>query len=109
MSEGSLFAQETPPKTDTLKLVYPFRDFKNIPLQRTPGIYMPNPSNIRRTVEFDPISKQYIIRERIGERLYRAPQYLADLANHVQLNALIKIQVTLISLPFIEERIFVPV
>ena len=77
MSESSLFAQETPPKTDTLKLVYPFRDFKNIPLQRTPGIYMPNPSNIRRTVEFDPISKQYIIRERIGERLYRAPQYLS--------------------------------
>ena len=77
MSESSLFAQETPPKTDTSKLVYPFRDFKNIPLQRTPGIYMPNPSNIRRTVEFDPISKQYIIRERIGERLYRAPQYLS--------------------------------
>ncbi|MBC7744919.1 MAG: cell surface protein SprA [Flavobacterium sp.] len=74
---GLLFAQDTPTKTDTVKLVYPFRDFKNIPLQRTPGIYMPNPSNIRRTVEFDPISKQYIIRERIGERLYRPPQYLS--------------------------------
>ncbi|HUH32749.1 MAG TPA: cell surface protein SprA, partial [Daejeonella sp.] len=77
LSGGTIKAQNTTSKTDSNKLAYPFRDYRLIPFQRTPGIYMPNPSNVRRSVEFDPVSKQYIIRERIGERLYRPPQYLS--------------------------------
>ncbi|WP_139125835.1 T9SS outer membrane translocon Sov/SprA [Arcticibacter eurypsychrophilus] len=37
---------------------------------------LPNPSNIIRTVEFDPATRRYIIQEKIGEHLYRAPQYM---------------------------------
>ncbi|NEU10210.1 cell surface protein SprA [Flavihumibacter sp. R14] len=77
LSGGTVKAQNTSSQTDTVKLAYPFKDYKTLPVQRTPGIYLPNPSNIRRTVEFDPISKQYIIRERLGDRLYRPPQYLS--------------------------------
>ncbi|MHB1177931.1 MAG: T9SS outer membrane translocon Sov/SprA [Daejeonella sp.] len=74
---GQAFAQNTTVPKDTSKLTYPFPDSKTIQLKRLPGITLPNPSNIRRSVEFDPVSKRYIIREKIGEHLYRAPQYLS--------------------------------
>ena len=70
-------AQNTPAPKDTSKLTYPFQDSKTIQLKRPSGIFLPNPSNIRRSVQFDPVSKRYIIREKIGDRLYRDPQYLS--------------------------------
>jgi cell surface protein SprA len=74
---GSALAQNAPSKTDSTKLVYPYQDTKTIQLRPPTGIFLPNPSNIQRSVEFDPVTKQYIIREKIGERFYRAPQYLS--------------------------------
>ncbi|OYY05007.1 MAG: cell surface protein SprA, partial [Sphingobacteriia bacterium 35-40-5] len=70
-------AQNTPAAKDTVKLIYPFKDSKTLQFKPQTGIILPNPSNIQRSVEFDPVSKRYIIREKIGERLYRAPQYLS--------------------------------
>ncbi|HYK75482.1 MAG TPA: cell surface protein SprA [Daejeonella sp.] len=70
-------AQNTSVKKDSIKLVYPFRDFKTVNFNSPKALSLPNPSNIQRTVEFDPVSKRYIIREKIGERLYRTPQYLS--------------------------------
>lgn len=74
---GHSFAQTVPAKQDTSKLVYPFKDLKDVELKKQSGIILPKPSNIKRSVEFDPISKRYIIREKIGDRLYREPQYLS--------------------------------
>jgi len=74
---GHSFAQTVPAKKDTTKLVYPFKDLKGVELKKQSGIILPKPSNIQRSVEFDPISKRYIIREKIGDRLYREPQYLS--------------------------------
>lgn len=74
---GQAIAQNTAAKKDTTKLVYPFQDSKTIQLNRPAGVILPNPSNIKKSVEFDPISKRYIIREKIGDRLYREPQYLS--------------------------------
>lgn len=34
------------------------------------------PENIKKEVEYDPINKLYILTERIGDRLFSAPQYL---------------------------------
>ncbi|MES3019796.1 MAG: cell surface protein SprA [Bacteroidota bacterium] len=70
-------AQNTSAVKDTSRLKYPFEDSKYIQLKRPPGITLPNPTNIQRSVEFDPVSKRYIIREKIGERFYRSPQYLS--------------------------------
>ncbi|MXV51753.1 cell surface protein SprA [Pedobacter sp. HMF7647] len=73
----SALAQNTPLSAeDSLKLRYPFKDTQQLDLNPKPGFFLPNPSNIQRTVEFDPITKQYIIREKIGDHLYRPPQYL---------------------------------
>ena len=74
---GQVIAQNTAAKKDTSKLVYPFQDSKTLQFKKQAGIFLPNPSNIQRSVEFDPLSKRYIIREKIGDRLYRAPQYLS--------------------------------
>jgi hypothetical protein len=71
---GQVIAQNTAAKKDTSKLVYPFQDSKTLQFKKQAGIFLPNPSNIQRSVEFDPLSKRYIIREKIGDRLYRAPQ-----------------------------------
>lgn len=74
---GKVMAQNTPASKDTVKLVYPFKDSKTLQFKPQTGVILPNPSNIQRSVEFDPVSKRYIIREKIGDRLYRAPQYLS--------------------------------
>ncbi|WP_207426522.1 cell surface protein SprA [Pedobacter sp. SYSU D00535] len=75
--QGGAYAQSNSSSTDSLKLKYPFLDSRLLELNPKPGFYLPNPSNIQRSVEFDPISKRYVIREKIGDRLYREPQYLS--------------------------------
>jgi len=72
---SSVFAQNTT-TSDSLKLKYPFSDSRIMELNPKPGFYLPNPSNIQRSVEFDPVNKRYIIREKIGDKTYRPPQYL---------------------------------
>ena len=62
---------------DSVKLRYPINDqpFLNLYQKKHPfdlGI----PSNIEREVVFDPVTRQYIIREKLGNRLYRPSQYL---------------------------------
>ena len=65
------------PSSDSLKVKYPFKDSRILDLRPQPGLHLPNPSNIRRSVDFDPVTKRYIIQEKIGDRPYRAPQYLS--------------------------------
>ncbi|MGV3507809.1 MAG: cell surface protein SprA [Sphingobacteriaceae bacterium] len=73
---SSAYAQNTPSVPDSLKIKYPFNDSPFLDLQPKPGLYLPNPGNIKRTVDFDPITKRYIIQDKIGDKPFRAPQYL---------------------------------
>lgn len=77
LSQQKVLAQTQVQKPDSLQLIYPFRDFKSLTLKRQAGISLPNPANIRRQVEFDPISRQYIIKDQVGNQFYRSPQYLS--------------------------------
>jgi cell surface protein SprA len=63
-------------KNDSLKLKYPFKDNAVTPVFGQKGLFLKDPENLKRTVEYDPLTKKYIIRETIGGRPYRAPQYL---------------------------------
>lgn len=74
---ANVYAQNVATSTDTTKLKYPFFDSKTLELRQRPGIYLPNPPNIQRSVEFDPLTRRYIIREKIGEHFYREPIYLS--------------------------------
>ncbi|WP_143304970.1 T9SS outer membrane translocon Sov/SprA [Chitinophaga vietnamensis] len=70
----------TPPdssRKDTLK--YPLQD------RRGPSITDPSsrnamdlkdPANINKTVEYDPVTKQYTVTEKVGNQYYRNPTYL---------------------------------
>ena len=70
-----LNAQDTT-KTD---LKYPFNDNPNYtpPNQgyQSP-LFLNNPSNIESTVEYDPVTNQYILSRKIGEMSYRSNTYM---------------------------------
>ena len=70
------YSQNNATPADSSRLRYPFADSKRLELREKPGIFLPKPSNIQRSVEFDPLTRRYIIREKIGERFYREPLYL---------------------------------
>ena len=62
---------------DSIKLRYPVNDLPFLNLyQKKQAFDLGVPSNIEREVVFDPVTRQYIIREKLGNRLYRPPQYL---------------------------------
>ncbi|MFD1628974.1 cell surface protein SprA [Pseudopedobacter beijingensis] len=67
------FAQE---KEEAPKLNYPVKDDQGISLSKPGGISLGNPSNIKRTVTYDPVTKKYIVKETIGNKEYRPTQYL---------------------------------
>jgi cell surface protein SprA len=78
---GSLFAQTTSlSQPDTLKLKYPFRDEIRYPFSNsglaTP-LYLKNPSNVMQSVEFDPVTGQYVFSEKIGQLNYRPPSSMS--------------------------------
>lgn len=65
-------------KADSIKLRFPQKDWPFLQLQRKiTTLGLQQPSNIQREVEFDPISRQYVVREKIGNTLYRPPQYFS--------------------------------
>ena len=64
-------------RRDSVKLKYPLKDLPFLNLyQKKNALDLGIPSNIDREVIFDPLTRQYIIREKLGSRLYRPPQYL---------------------------------
>ncbi|HEY0898826.1 MAG TPA: cell surface protein SprA [Sphingobacteriaceae bacterium] len=70
-------AQTPEAKADSTKLLFPYKDSRTLELKPRTGLFLPPPSNVQRSVEFDPITKRYIIREKIGEIFYRQPLYLS--------------------------------
>ncbi|RFS24572.1 cell surface protein SprA [Chitinophaga silvatica] len=65
-------------KKDTLK--YPLKDRRGPNLTDKgagSAIDLKDPSNINKTVEYDPVTKQYTVTEKIGNQYYRNPTYLS--------------------------------
>jgi cell surface protein SprA len=70
-----------PPDTlnrdDSVHLRYPFTDEQVMPGSgQEHGIYLKNPSNLKTTIEYDPITRQYYYTYKIGETRYRIPTTL---------------------------------
>jgi cell surface protein SprA len=61
---------------DSLLLKYRFKDRYATPFFVPNEFSLKTPENIKRTVEYDPKTNLYIIREMVGDKLYRLPQYL---------------------------------
>ncbi len=63
---------------DSLKIKYPVNDTRTTPVfGRDESLFLKNPANIKRSVTYDPVTKKYIITEKIGNQYYKAPQFLS--------------------------------
>lgn len=61
---------------DSIPLRYPVRDYRLPASLSGKNPYALDPPGLKRTVEYDPAGRRYIIYERLGNQLYRPPRYL---------------------------------
>jgi cell surface protein SprA len=61
-------------KNDTLPVPININQSNNFRLRQ--GIFDTDPPNLQRTIEYDFVTNRYILYERVGNLLYRPPQYL---------------------------------
>jgi cell surface protein SprA len=61
---------------DTVKNSFSLKEKRLLGIRPGTNPFAPMPDNMHRIVEYDVVNKQYIIRERIGERYFTQPQYL---------------------------------
>jgi len=69
--------KDTAAKKDTLK--FPIRDRRGTSVTDPAKNVMDlkDPANITKSVEYDPVTKQYTVTEKIGDQYYRNPTYLS--------------------------------
>lgn len=76
----SLFAQIKKPvaknPADSLKLKYPLKDSYITPFIVPTQFGLTDPENITRSVEYDAKTNRYVVKEMVGDQVYRQPQYL---------------------------------
>ena len=68
------FPPDSLPKGDTIKLRYPFNDQSTLPGSSSKNLFLKNPSNLQATVEYDPVTHQYVRVYKIGKMIYRVPE-----------------------------------
>jgi cell surface protein SprA len=68
------FAQ-TKPK-DSLTVKVPVKPFESRNMQSRKGYLLPDPPNLITTIEYDVATNQYVLIQRVGNMMYRPPQYL---------------------------------
>lgn len=73
-----VFAQvrRVDPNADTTRNNFGLREKQQLGIRQPFNSFAPVPDNMTREVEYDAVNKRYIIRERIGGRLFGSPQYL---------------------------------
>jgi cell surface protein SprA len=73
----SVFAQQQPPtKKDSLAIKIPVKNTESRNFRLREGMFDLDPPNLVRIIEYDPLTNMYILYERVGNLLYRPPQYL---------------------------------
>lgn len=73
----AVFAQKRPAVgKDSLKITVPYRGEKSRNNRLREGRFDVDPPNLTRTIEYDASTNRYVLIERVGNLLYRAPRYL---------------------------------
>ncbi|RVU02128.1 cell surface protein SprA [Mucilaginibacter limnophilus] len=72
-SVATAFAQQD---GDSAKVAVPLKAPRTNQARNREGYFTPNPFNTERSIEYDPITNQYMLVERSGNYLLRPPQYL---------------------------------
>ncbi len=74
---GNAFGQQHPgAKNDSTTIKIPLSNSESNSLRLRQGIFDIDPPGLVRTIEYDPITNMYVLYERVGNLLYRPPQYL---------------------------------
>ena len=76
--------QQTTGKRDSVTVKVPVNHKQSNSFRLREGIFDVDPPNLVRTIEYDAITNRYILYERVGNLLYRPPQYLT-FAEYLQL------------------------
>jgi len=74
---GTVFAQQPGSKNDTLTIKAPYKGTEVRGKQLQEGYLLPDLPNLVKTIEYDPVTNQYILYERVGDFMYRPPRYLS--------------------------------
>lgn len=74
---GNVFAQQKPVKKDSAKVRVPIKAPQSRSKRSREGYFLPDPPNLDRSVEYDPVSNQYVLIERVGNLLLRPPRYIS--------------------------------
>ena len=90
-SRAFAFPPDSLKRGDSTILRYPFGDETVMPGSgKENPIYLKNPSNLKTTVEYDPLTRQYYYSYKIGETTYRIPTTLSfDEFQNQDMNAMI--------------------
>jgi len=86
ITEGVSFAYGSPesigiPPPDSTDLQYPFSQKDNYPFSNSGNnspLYLKDPSNIKRVVEYDPVTGTYSFTEKVGSLNYRTPTVMSS-------------------------------
>ncbi|CAM3954188.1 cell surface protein SprA [Mucilaginibacter galii] len=74
---NSVFAQVRPAiAKDSVKITVPYKGQKSKNYRLREGRFDTDPPNLTRTIEYDASTNRYVLIERVGNLLYRAPRYL---------------------------------
>jgi cell surface protein SprA len=85
------FSQERlPKKPDSSKNSFNLKERQFFGLGRSRNPFAPVPRNISRDITYDAVNKIYVIREKIGDSLWAAPQYLSADEYHRLMNVELK-------------------
>ncbi|WP_311949824.1 T9SS outer membrane translocon Sov/SprA [Mucilaginibacter terrae] len=71
-----LFAQIKPTPKDSIKIKVPYKKPESRNSRIRKGNFQPDPPNLERIIEYDAASNRYVLIERVGNLMYRAPRYL---------------------------------
>ncbi|PID87947.1 MAG: cell surface protein SprA [Bacteroidia bacterium] len=82
----TLWAQKDSADIQKDELKYPFDDYQNTPAARsTSPLFLPLPSNIKRTVKYDPKTGKFVFYDKIGNLNYRTP-YQMSFEDYIKYN-----------------------
>ncbi|RYD92338.1 MAG: cell surface protein SprA, partial [Sphingobacteriales bacterium] len=69
-------AQQQGNPVDSTKVKVPVKVPRSNNMRSREGFFLPDPPNLERSIEYDPVTNQYMLVERVGNFMMRPPQYL---------------------------------
>jgi cell surface protein SprA len=73
---GEVFAQRKSAGKDSLVISVPYRKDRSKNNKLREGRFENDPPNLERTIQYDASTNRYVLIEKVGNLLYRAPRYL---------------------------------